>query len=75
MGHKFKYFRRGNKKGQVFSGQLFVAIGPQVCPDVKVLPYKDFTKNTVDVYLNCFHVIDVGGRSEKDEFINILYTE
>ena len=26
MGHKFKYFRKGDKKGQVYSGQLFVAI-------------------------------------------------
>ncbi|KAM3068372.1 hypothetical protein ACMFMG_009511 [Clarireedia jacksonii] len=57
MGHKFKYFRKGDKKGQVYSGQLFVAIGPQACPHVKVLPRKDFTKNTVDAYLTTW-----GGR-------------
>jgi len=74
MGHKFKYFRKGDKKGQVYSGQLFVAIGPQACPHIKVLPRKDFTKNTVDAYLNCPHAMEVGGRTEKDEFIRILCT-
>ena len=74
MGHKFKYFRKGDKKGQVYSGQLFVAIGPQACPHVKVLPRKDFTKNTVDAYLSCAHAMEVGGRSEKDEFVKILCT-
>jgi hypothetical protein len=74
MGHKFKYFRKGDKKGQVYSGQLFVAIGPQACPHVKVLPRKDFTKNTVDAYLNCPHAMEVGGRTEKDEFVKILCT-
>jgi len=28
IGYKFKYFRKGDKKGQVYSGQLFVAIRP-----------------------------------------------
>ncbi|KAG4435124.1 hypothetical protein IFR05_009389 [Cadophora sp. M221] len=74
IGHKFKYFRKGDKKGQVYSGQLFVAIGPQACPHVKVLPRKDFTKNTVDAYLSCAHAMEVGGRSEKDEFVKILCT-
>jgi len=74
MGHKFKYFRKGDKKGQVYSGQLFVAIGPQACPHIKALPRKDFTKNTVDAYLNCPHAMEVGGRTEKDEFIRILCT-
>jgi hypothetical protein len=74
IGHKFKYFRKGDKKGQVYSGQLFVAIGPQACPYVKVLPRKDFTRNTVDAYLNCAHAMEVSGRTEKDEFIKILYT-
>jgi hypothetical protein len=74
MGHKFKYFRKGDKKGQLCSGQLFVAIGPQACPYVKVLPRKDLTKNTVDAYLNCDHTIEVGGRTEKDKFVKILCT-
>jgi hypothetical protein len=74
MGHKFKYFRKGDKKDQVCSGQLFVAIGPQACPHVKVLPRKDFTKNTVEAYLNCPHAMEVGGRTEKDEFVKILCT-
>jgi len=26
--HKFKYFRKSDKKGQVYSGQLFVVIRP-----------------------------------------------
>ena len=73
MGHKFKYFRKGDKKGQVYSGQLFVAIRPQACPHVKVLPRKDFTRNIVNAYLNCAHAMEVGGRTKKDEFIKILY--
>jgi hypothetical protein len=74
IGHKFKYFRKGDKKGQVYSRQLFVAIRPQACPHVKVLPCKDFTKNTVNVYLNCPYAIEVGGRTKKDEFVKILCT-
>ncbi|MCJ1360343.1 MAG: hypothetical protein MMC33_010348 [Icmadophila ericetorum] len=74
MGHKFKYFKKGNKRGQKCSGQLFVAIGPQACPYLKVLPCGDFTKNTVDAYLNCAHAMEAGGRSEKDEFVKILCT-
>ncbi|KFY03277.1 hypothetical protein V490_00233 [Pseudogymnoascus sp. VKM F-3557] len=74
MGHKYKYFRKGDKKGQVYSGQVFVAIGPQACPHVKVLPLKDFTSNTVDAYLNCAHAMEAGGRTEKDEFVKIVCT-
>jgi len=74
MAHKFKYFKKGDKKGEIHSGQLFVATGPQACPHVKVLPRKDFTKNTVDQYLNCAHALAVGGRTEKDEFVKILWT-
>jgi hypothetical protein len=48
IAHKFKYFKKGNKKDEIHSGQLFVATRPQACPYVKVLPHKDFTKNTVD---------------------------
>jgi hypothetical protein len=66
MGHKFKYFRKGDKKGQVHSRQLFVATGPQACPNVKVLARKDFTQNTVDAYLSCDHAMAVGGRTDKD---------
>jgi hypothetical protein len=73
IGHKFKYFRKGDKKGQVYNRQLFVAIRPQACPYIKVLPYKDFIKNIVDVYLNCAYVIEVSGRTKKDEFVEILY--
>ncbi|CZR68462.1 uncharacterized protein PAC_18361 [Phialocephala subalpina] len=47
---------------------------PQACPHVKVFPRKDFTKNTVNAYLNCPHTIEVSGRTEKDEFIKILCT-
>ena len=72
IGHKFKYFQKGDKKGQVHSGQLFVAVGPQAFPHIKVLPRKDFTKNTVDAYLDCAHAVAVGGRTEKDEFVKIL---
>jgi hypothetical protein len=72
--HKFKYFRKGNKKGQVYSGQLFVVTRSQACPYIKVLPYKDFTKNIVDVYLNCAYIIEVSGRTEKDKFVQILCT-
>jgi hypothetical protein len=74
IGYKFKYFRKGDKKGQVYNGQLFIAIRPQACPYVKVLPHKDFTKNIVNVYLNCPYIIEVGGRTEKDKFIKILCT-
>jgi hypothetical protein len=74
MGHKFKYSQTGNKRGQKCSGQLFVAIGPQACPHLKVLPCGDFTKNTVNAYLNCAHVTEEGGRTEKDEFVKILCT-
>jgi hypothetical protein len=28
IGHKFKYFKKGDKKGQIHSGQLFVATRP-----------------------------------------------
>jgi hypothetical protein len=73
MGYKFKYFRKGDKKGQVYNRQLFVAIRPQACPYIKVLPRKDFTKNIVDAYLNCPYIIEVGRRTEKDKFIKILY--
>lgn len=72
IAHKFKYFKKGNKKGEIHSRQLFVATGPQACPYVKVLPRKDFTKNTVDQYLNCAHALAVGRRTEKDEFVKIL---
>ena len=74
MGHKFKYMRKGDKKGQVYSGQLFVAIRPQACRYIKVLPRKDFTKNAVNANLNCPYAMEVGGRTEKDEFVKILYT-
>ena len=74
MGHKFKYFRKGDKKGQVYSGQLFVAIRPQACPYIKVLPRKDFTRNIVNAYLNYDYAMEVGGRTKKDEFIKILCT-
>jgi hypothetical protein len=74
MRHKFKYFRKANKKGQVFSRQLFVTIRPQACPYIKVLPRKDFTKNTVNAYLNCAYTMEVGRRTKKDKFIKILYT-
>ena len=46
----------------------------QVCSHVKILPCKDFIKNTVDTYLNCSHVMGVDERIEKDEFIKILCT-
>jgi hypothetical protein len=49
-------------------------IGPQAYPHVKVLPYKDFTRNIVNAYLNCDYVIEVSGRTKKDELIKILYT-
>jgi hypothetical protein len=71
--YKFKYFRKGNKKGQVYSKQLFVAIKPQACPYIKVLPCKDFTKNIVNAYLNCAYAIKVSGRTKKDKFVKILY--
>jgi len=74
IGHKFKYFRKSDKKGQVYSGQLFVAIRPQACPHIKVLLRKDFIRNIVDAYLNCAHAMEVGGRTEKDEFVKILCT-
>jgi hypothetical protein len=48
IAYKFKYFKKGDKKGEIYSGQLFVATRLQACPYVKVLPCKDFTKNTVD---------------------------
>jgi hypothetical protein len=48
IAHKFKYFKKDKKKGKIHSKQLFVATRPQACPYVKVLPCKDFTKNTVD---------------------------
>jgi hypothetical protein len=74
IGYKFKYFRKGDKKGQVYSGQLFVAIRLQACPYIKVLPCKDFTKNTVNAYLNYAYAIEVSGKTKKDKFIKILYT-
>ncbi|KAH8647029.1 hypothetical protein BGZ60DRAFT_570464 [Tricladium varicosporioides] len=43
-------------------------------PHVKVFPRKDFTRNTVDAYLNCARAMEVGGRTEKDEFVKILCT-
>jgi hypothetical protein len=33
-----------------------------------------FTKNTVVQYLNCAHALAAGGRTEKDEFVKILWT-
>jgi hypothetical protein len=39
-----------------------------------VLPRKDFTKNTVDQYLNCAYALAVGGRTKKDKFVKILWT-
>jgi hypothetical protein len=72
--YKFKYFRKGDKKGQVYSKQLFIAIRLQACPYIKVLPRKDFTKNTINAYLNCPYTIKVNKRTKKDEFIKILYT-
>jgi hypothetical protein len=48
IAHKFKYFKKGDKKGEIHSGQLFVVTRLQACPHIKVLPRKDFTKNTVD---------------------------
>jgi len=71
--HKFKYFKKGDKKGQVYNGQLFVAIKPQACPYIKVLLYKDFIKNTINAYLNYVYMIKINGRTEKDEFIKIFY--
>lgn len=73
-GHKFKYFRKSDKKGQIHSGQLFVATGPQACRHINVLACKDFTKNTVDAYLNCSHPMAVDGRTRKIEFVKILCT-
>jgi hypothetical protein len=74
IGYKFKYFRKGNKKGQIYSRQLFIIIGPQACPYIKVFPRKDFTRNIVNIYLNCTYIIEVSGRTKKDEFVKILYT-
>jgi hypothetical protein len=74
IGYKFKYFRKSNKKGQVYSRQLFITIGLQACPYITVLSCKDFTRNTVNIYLNCTYIIEVGRRIEKDEFVKILYT-
>ena len=72
MVHKFKYFKKGDKKGEIHSEQLFVVTRPQAYPHVKVLPCKDFTKNIVDQYLNYAYVLVVGGRTKKDEFVKIL---
>jgi len=74
MGHKFKYFRKDDKKGQVYSEQLFIVIELQACSHVKVLSHKDFIRNTVDVYLNCTHAMKVDRRTEKDKFVKILCT-
>jgi hypothetical protein len=48
IAHKFKYFKKGNKKGKIYNKQLFVATRLQACLHIKVLSRKDFTKNTVD---------------------------
>ncbi|PQE17586.1 C2 domain-containing protein [Rutstroemia sp. NJR-2017a WRK4] len=74
MGHKFNYYKKGERKGDIFSGQLFVAIGPQACPHLKVLPRRSFSKNTVDAYLTCAHAMGAGGRTDKDEFVEIIST-
>jgi deoxycytidylate deaminase len=66
IGYKFKYFRKGNKKGQIYSKQLFVAIKLQACPYIKVLPCKDFTKNIVNAYLNYAYAIKVNKRTKKN---------
>ena len=31
-------------------------------------------KSIVNIYLNYTYIIEVGGRTEKDEFVKILYT-
>jgi len=46
----------------------------QACPYIKVFPYKDFTRNIVNAYLNCAYVIEVSRRTKKDKFVKILYT-
>lgn len=74
IGYKYKYFKKGNKKGQVYSKQVFVAIRLQACPYVKVLLFKDFTRNIVNMYLNCAYTIEASKRTKKDKFIKIVYT-
>ena len=71
--HKFKYFRKSDKKGQIYSRQLFIVIRPQACSYIKILFYKDFTKNIVNIYLNYTYTIKISRRSKKNKFVKILY--
>ncbi|KAL5344815.1 hypothetical protein ACLOAV_010212 [Pseudogymnoascus australis] len=72
VGHKFNYFQWGARKGEISHGQIIVATGPQAHPQLKLLARRDFDKNTINAYLTCDHAQAVGGRTDKDEFVEVI---
>ncbi|KFY02465.1 hypothetical protein V490_00493 [Pseudogymnoascus sp. VKM F-3557] len=73
VGHKFNYFQWGAKRGEISHGQIIVATGPQAHPQLKLLARRDFDKNTINAYLTCDHAQAVGGRTDKDEFVEVIH--